>query len=65
MSQLLEDFRAAMLNIYTASEKLGYQPKKFRTMVNRDGAKETADTLLAMNTTSSGFTELFMLGARR
>jgi hypothetical protein len=57
-----DDFRIAMLNIYTASEKLGYQPKKFRTMVNRDGAKETADTLLAMSTTSSGFTELFLLG---
>jgi hypothetical protein len=62
MSQLLEGFRTAMLNIYTESEKLGYQPKKFRAMVNRDGAKETADTLLAMSTTSSGFTELFLLG---
>lgn len=62
MSQILDDFRTAMLNIYTESEKLGYQPKKFRTMVNRDGAKQTADTLLAMSTTSSGFAELFLLG---
>jgi hypothetical protein len=62
MSRILDDFRTAMLNIYTESEKLGYQPKKFRTMVNRDGAKETADILLATSTTSSGFAELFLLG---
>lgn len=55
-------FPYRMLNIYTESEKLGYQPKKFRAMVNRDGAKETADKLLAMSTTSSGFTALFLLG---
>lgn len=60
--QVVEEFRAAMLNIYTESEKLGYKPKKFRIMVNRDGAKETADTLLASNKTSSGFIALREIG---
>jgi len=62
--QLVEQFRQAMLGIYDASAKLKppYRPTKFRRMVIEQGAKETADILLAPGDPSEGFGTLVMHG---
>jgi hypothetical protein len=62
--QLLAQFREAMIGIYDGALQLTppYRPTKFHRMVNEQGAKETADILLAQGKTSDGFAELFTRG---
>ena len=63
-SQLLVQFHEAMLGIYEAARRLKppYTPSDFLKMVNELGGKGAADRLLAKDTPSSGFTELFLRG---
>ena len=62
--QLLKQFRHAMLGIYDAALELDppYRPTKLRRMVNEQGAKETADILLAADNPSDGFGTLMLHG---
>jgi hypothetical protein len=62
--RLLDQFHEAMLGIYEAARSLKppYTPSEFLKMVNELGGKGAADRLLAKDTPSSGFTELFLRG---
>lgn len=59
-----ERFHHAMLEIYDAAAKLKppYRASRFKLMVNERGGKAAADSLLAKDTVSNGFTELFLRG---
>ena len=64
MSQLEDGFHAAMLHIYESSARLKppYRATRFLQMVQGNGGKAAADTLLGGTNPSAGFTELFLRG---
>lgn len=65
-SQLEQQFHDAMLDIYESARSLKrpYHATRFFRMVNERGGKDTADTLLATDQPSEGFTELFLRDRR-
>lgn len=62
--ELIDQFHAAMLDIYEAALRLAppYHATLFRRMVLEHGGKGAADRLLATGNPSSGFTELYLRG---
>ena len=57
-------FHQAMLDIYETARRLEppYVATRFFRMVNERGGKAVADHLLATNSPSEGFTQLFLRG---
>lgn len=62
--KLVRQFDAAMHSIYDAARRLKppYTPSTFRRMLAEHGGLGTADILLATDTPSDGFTELYLRG---
>lgn len=65
-TDLERHFHAEMIGIYDAARRLKppYNATRFLQMVNGNGGKAAADTLLATNEPSDGFTELYLRGNR-
>ena len=59
---LLARFEADMYALYEKAKRIGYNATRFLVMVREHGGLETAHRLLAGDSISYGFTELWLMG---